>query len=422
MRIALITPGFPKLSETFIASKALGLLRRGWDIHIVCGRSEPAEWAYFPELEAAGMRQRVHVTRPSTTFGQVALHAPLVAVRTMHRRETWRYLFDNHTSLINRLKRWYLDEQLIQLQPDLVHFEFGALAPNRMHLKHTLRCRLVVSFRGYDINYVGLEYPHYYETVWEHADALHLLSKALWERAQRRGCPSSTPYALIPPAIDIDTFLPARKPVAKEIDLVARPLRILSVGRLTWVKGYEYALQAIRHLVDQGIACQYTVIGGGDYLEAIAFARRQLGLDEIVELAGPLPRESVREHLQKTDVFLHAAVSEGFCNAVVEAQAMKVPVVCSDADGLPENVADGETGFIVPRRDPEALAEKLAILAANPNLRLRMGEAGRQRVEKYFQLDDQIAAFDALYRQVLAIHDSSAACNNIRNNEQAMKV
>ena len=101
-------------------------------------------------------------------------------------------------------------------------------------------------------------------------------------------------------------------------------------------------------------------------------------------------------------MFLHAAVSEGFCNAVLEAQAMKLPVVCSDADGLPENVADGETGFVVPRRDPQALAQKLALLANNPALRQRMGEAGRRRVLKHFQIGEQIGRFSRFYEETLA--------------------
>ena len=62
---------------------------------------------------------------------------------------------------------------------------------------------------------------------------------------------------------------------------------------------------------------------------------------------------------------------------------MEVPVVCTDADGLPEDVADGETGFV---RDPAALANELQVLASDPDLRRRMGRAGRQRVAKRFQL------------------------------------
>jgi colanic acid/amylovoran biosynthesis glycosyltransferase len=77
-----------------------------------------------------------------------------------------------------------------------------------------------------------------------------------------------------------------------------------------------------------------------------------------------------------------------------------LPVVCTDADGLPENVADGETGFVVPRRQPQALAEKLLLLINNPTLRYEMGQAGRLRVEKYFQLEEQTDAFRHFFDRV----------------------
>jgi colanic acid/amylovoran biosynthesis glycosyltransferase len=100
-------------------------------------------------------------------------------------------------------------------------------------------------------------------------------------------------------------------------------------------------------------------------------------------------------------VLLHAAVSEGFCNAVVEAQSMGRPVVCTDAGGLPENVANGVTGFVVPRHDPDAMADRLAALAADPALRMRMSVAGRQRVLDRFDRTRQLDDFAKFYEQVL---------------------
>ncbi|HUO52957.1 MAG TPA: glycosyltransferase, partial [Gemmatimonadaceae bacterium] len=128
----------------------------------------------------------------------------------------------------------------------------------------------------------------------------------------------------------------------------------------------------------------------------------QLGLVDRVTLCGAQPPALIRDEMLRADVFLHAAVSEGFGNAVMEAQSMMLPVVCTDADGLRENVSDGESGLVVPRRDPRALADAMARLAPEPALRQRMGESGRKRVLVKFRLADQIAAFGALYERVLA--------------------
>jgi glycosyltransferase involved in cell wall biosynthesis len=110
-------------------------------------------------------------------------------------------------------------------------------------------------------------------------------------------------------------------------------------------------------------------------------------------------------------VLLHAAVSEGFCNAVVEAQAMALPVICTDADGLLENIVDGTTGFLAPRRDVHALADKLLLLAHDPALRQQLGQAGAERVRANFRLEDQMAAFEQLYNCTLSgLNKAGDAC------------
>ena len=405
MKVILLVPSFPKLSETFIVSKFLGLLNQGWDVHVVCGRSDPEEWRRFPDLQRRSrLRQRVHVTMPDRPRWLAALLCPLALIRCLvyGPQTTWRYLRRGFQHFgLDVIRRFYLDAELIALRPDLIHFEFGSLAVERLYVKELLDCRVIVSFRGYDLNYVGLGTPDYYKTVWENADALHLLGRDLLNRAWGRGCPPNKPHALIPPAVDQDFFEPNKHKHFEVVGTPERPLRILSVGRLEWKKGYEYALQAAKLLTDQGIHFEYHIVGEGDFSEPIAFAKHQLGLENMIQMAGAQSRSEVKQEMLWADVFLHSAVSEGFCNAVMEAQAMALPVVCTDADGLSENVADEITGFVVPRRQPRMLAERLFLLARHPDLRQRMGQEGRKRVGADFQPRKQIAEFDRLFRQVL---------------------
>jgi colanic acid/amylovoran biosynthesis glycosyltransferase len=404
-RVVQIVPAFPKLSETFIVSKFLGLLQHGWDMHVICGESDPREWQRFPELRGlADVQQRVHLAWPHRPRWLATLLVPVAFIWTiwLNPSGSWRYFYWGWSKFRwDLLRRFYLDSAILALKPDIIHMEFGALAAERMYLKGLLGCRVIVSFRGYDLNFVGLDNPGYYQQVWEQADALHLLGEALWQRAQKRGCPPEKMHRLIPPAIDPMKFDAVEQQPFEVVGTRERPLRIASVGRLEWKKGYDYALQAVRLLVDQGICCEYHLIGGGSYFDAVSFARYQLGLESVVRFMGELTSQEVNSQLLWSDVFLHAAVSEGFCNAVLEAQAMGVPVVCTDAGGLPENVVNGETGFVVPSRDPQALAEKLALLTRELPLRQKMGQAGRQRVQTNFKLADQILAFDRLYKQVL---------------------
>lgn len=404
-RIVLVVPSFPKLSETFVVSQFAGLLERGWDVHIVCSTSEESEWQKFPKLAAQSeVRRRVHVRWPIKPRWLAGLLLPATFARSFlaNPRGTTCYLLEGLRRWgIRAAEQFYLDANIIRLRPDLIHFEFGALAVKRMHLKPWIGAKILVSFRGYDLNFVGLEDPNFYHEIWEHADALHLLGEDLWRRAQRRGCPSNKPHFLIPPAIDTEFFDPGAR---SHVDICGnpdRPLRILGVGRLEWKKGYEWGLQAIQKLIEKGIHTEYRIIGDGASLEAVMFACHQMGLEDAVQWLGALPRTGVREQMQWADVFLHSAVSEGFCNAVLEAQSMALPVVCTDADGLPENVAHGGTGFVVPRRDPEAIAARLTQLAGDPTLRQRMGTAGRERVLSHFRISHQIDSFERMYRFIL---------------------
>lgn len=393
MRVVSVVPTFPKPSETFIVRKFLGLLERGVDVHVVCNRSEREAWQQFPELERLpGVGRRVHRMMPVRPRWRALLGGPFAATRALaaNPSSVWRYGPSS-------AKRLLLDAPLIRLNPDIVHFEFGALAVGRMSLRELLGSRVVVSFRGYDLNFSGLDVDGYYDEVWEHADALHFLGRDLWHRALARGCPADKGHRLIPPAVDLEVWAPDRNRSLEVLGTTEHPLRILGVGRLEWKKGFEYALQAIRHLVDDGVVCQFEILGDGSAFESLAFARHQLGLEDVVQLEDLVSPDQVRERMKEADVLLHSAVSEGFCNAVVEAQAMGLPSVVSDAGGLPENVADGETGIVVPRRDARGLAEKLTLLARDADLRVTMSRNARRRAEEHFSFDRQIDAFVDLY-------------------------
>lgn len=403
-RLILVVPAFPKLSETFIVSKAAGLLEAGWDVHVVCQRGGQEEWQRFPHAIRAALERRVHVTWPvkprllsaallPAAVGASAIRAPELTTRYL-RRGRERFGWD-------ALRRIYLDAKVLNLSPDIVHFEFGTLAVGKTYLKEFLGCRLSVSFRGFDLNFAGLDDPRYYEEVFREADLIHCLGEDLWRRAVRRGCPPDKEHVLIPPAIDVAFFDPGERAAARVVGTPDRPIRILSVGRLEWKKGYEDALEAVRRLRTAGISVEYRIVGEGSYLDAVAYARHEMGLEDSVSFLGALPSADVKREMLWADVFFHAAVSEGFCNAVIEAQAMKLPVVCTDADGLPENVLEGETGFVVPRRDPDAMELGISRLAGDPSLRERMGKAGRRRVEKHFRIEDQIVAFDRAYARLL---------------------
>jgi colanic acid/amylovoran biosynthesis glycosyltransferase len=400
MRVALVVPTFPKLSETFIVSHAAALAKAGIDVSVHCRRFDRSGWTKRlgedPDLEGIRVCPRPRL-RP--VWRAIAL-APLQTLRLLLARPavTARYLHRAVRSHGARaIIRLYEDTRLILEAPDIVHVEFGSLAAERPDLGHLLGRQMVVSFRGYDLNFVGLDKRGYYDEVWRRADYLHFLGEDLLHRAVQRGLPSGKPYKLIPPAVDADLFTPPDGRSVRDDDKTT--LSILSIGRLHWKKGYEYGLAAVAILRDRGIDLTYRILGGGEHLEAVAFARHQLGLDDCVEILGPAGHQELRRQLEWADVVLHPAVSEGFSNAVLEAQAAGLPVVSSDADGLRENVIDQTTGIVTERRNVQAMAAALERLAGSPELRSSMGTAGRERA-RALNPAAQIEAFLAMYEEL----------------------
>ncbi len=401
MRVVMVVPRFPVMSEVFLFRKAAALVERGINVRVVAATSPRSEWTRMPEVPGArDLRQRTTTAWPVRPRWLVPLLLPMVMVGCLLRapattvgylRRGW-----NRFGFAGLLRRFYLDAHIIAARPDVVHFEFGTMAIERPHLGELLGAATVVSFRGYDVVHGGLSDTSTYREVWKNIDGLHFLGEDLRRRALRRGCPADRFYALIPPAVDAGDFERLRA-----AETSSGPTTLLSVGRLHWMKSYEDALQVVRLLLDSGHNVNYRIIGAGPHETAVRFAVRQLELVDKVSLLGARSSEEVRREMRRADLFLHTAVQEGFCNAVLEAQASGLPVVASDAGGLSENVVDGVTGLVRRRRDPQALAEAAGLLVSDPELRQTMGAAGRRRALTEFNLDLQIDRFLELYEAVM---------------------
>jgi glycosyltransferase involved in cell wall biosynthesis len=160
---------------------------------------------------------------------------------------------------------------------------------------------------------------------------------------------------------------------------VAHTGSLLSVGRLRAPKDFVTLVRAMA-----GLEARLLIAGDGPDRPALEAEIDRLGLTN-VELLGT--RDDVPELLAGSDVFVLATESEGLPMSVLEAMAAGLPVVASAVGGVPELVVDGETGVLVPPGDSAALARALETVVADPGLRDRLGDAGRQRAEHEFSLD-----------------------------------
>jgi colanic acid/amylovoran biosynthesis glycosyltransferase len=400
LRLILVANSVPVADTDFLKDKVFGLSQY-FDLHFLCWGKKSSKEKFLQKFGDKLGSANVHLfyNKWSTlTFlrllllnGSRLLLYPSLSIKTIYKMLNL-YQGDKKKAFI----KFSLYFPILRLNPDIVHFEFGTLAHTFSDLKQFVHCKASVSFRGYDINFMGLDIPGYYQDVWSNFDGFHFLGNDLKERAIRRGYTGGKVEMLIPPAIDTTMFTPTGNRNAGD------KLVIISVGRLTWKKGYEYALQALAVLKQKGYSFEYRIVGDGNHRQAIQFAVTELGLVDVVVLLGALNKHEVQKELDNAHVFLHPAVSEGFCNAVIEAQAMALPVIATNADGLAENIKDGITGFIVPVYNAPAIAEKLEWCFANKNELPAMGKEGVKRVQQYFKIEEQVEKFKDFYTRLHA--------------------
>jgi glycosyltransferase involved in cell wall biosynthesis len=170
--------------------------------------------------------------------------------------------------------------------------------------------------------------------------------------------------------------------------------------RLVPVKGLTYLLQAIALLRAEFPTIRLEIAGVGPEQQAIEDQAVSLGIRDRVNLLGW--HKQLEPLMARWDIFALPSLDEGFGAALVEAMAMGLPVVASAVGGLLEIVEEGQSGYLVPPADPEALARRLRTLLLDPALRCAMGSAGRERVLKHFSAAAMSSAFTAIYDEILA--------------------
>ncbi len=402
--------------ETFLASKLERLAARGYRVTVVVGRGDsgrplpgvdvlaliPRGRSRLPHLAAAAALVPLLVRSPRRAAAVVrAAGRPTAAGKAVTRRQA-----------IERVRTY---ARLAAIRPDVIHFEWATGAIRFHSLGDALGCPVVVSCRGTDVNVhpytVSMrEVAAGLRLALGRATAVHCVSEAMRQEALTHGLDPVKTW-LIRPAVDPTFFHPPRLP-----SVPGDRYRLVAVGSLRWRKGFEYALLAVDALVREGIPVSLDIIGDDPAAEVGETSERErlrssitdLGLQDRVRLRGQLEPADVLTALQQSDVLLHTSLSEGLPNSVLEAMACGLAVVATDVGGTREAVRDGIEGFLVPARDIGATVSALRALWQEPELRARMGVAGRARVEAEFTVERQIDRWVELYEHVATTRERSA--------------
>jgi glycosyltransferase involved in cell wall biosynthesis len=213
---------------------------------------------------------------------------------------------------------------------------------------------------------------------------------------------------ILPNCIDLDEFEQKLSPgeIRRELGLSPKSILIGALGNLRPEKDLETFLQAARSILDVIPSAEFLVIGDGTAGNQLKSLANDLHLSESVHFLGERP--DVPDLLASLDILVLSSYTESFPNAILEAMTMGKPVVATNVGGIPELVEEGQTGLLVPPRDPKAIADCVLSLCRDSARRVQMGRAARVRVESNFTVQAVTAQLEGIYVRSLRERFGSA--------------
>jgi glycosyltransferase involved in cell wall biosynthesis len=294
-----------------------------------------------------------------------------------------------------------LRSMLAAKSPALVHAHFGPDGCNAIALARALQVPLVVTFHGYDVTVDDTFLPRLYiqrrELLKAHAARFICVSEFIRKQAIAKGFPADK-MVVHYTGIDLDAF--------HVRPMVSRSPVVLFVGRLAPKKGCEYLIRAMARVQGVMPAAQLIVIGDGPL--RLQLERHAASVLKNFQFLGEQEPIAVRDWMNRATVLGAPSViaesgdAEGFGMIFAEAQAMGLPVASFASGGIPEAVADEQSGFLVPERDDEALATKLLLLLGDRDLWTRMSKTGQARAKRLFDIRKQAPILENIYDVVLS--------------------
>lgn len=385
LRVLYVVSLFPCWSETFIVREMHALLGHGADIAILS--LKPSSEAMVQE-RAAELLDRTRHPRAAlhsiVGMATLALRHPLVvggfvATLCVH---MWRQpgnLLRSLGALCRAAGQW---RWIRDFDPQIIHAPWATYpATVAWFLSRLTGKPYSFTSRAHDI------------FVEDHMMAAKLASTALAVTITRNNVRHMARWMKAPGAVPIEVVHSALDlpEIAYNRDARA-PHRLLSVGRLDPIKGFDVLLPALAELARRGVQFDSVIIGEGEERARLEAQRDALGLRDRVSFAGAQSNTAVRVAMAEATLMVMPCVvtpegnADGIPNVLTEAMASGLPVVSTRVSGIPELIDDGVSGRLVEPNDALALADAIAQMLADPALRDACAEAGRRKVESEFDV------------------------------------
>lgn len=407
MRIAFLVNMFPLTTEPFVVNQIVGLIDRGHTVDIFARYRSGGDPVHSQVVKYQLMDRTLCLNIPALrvervkSAGKIILNwgwrRPLHLLRSMN---VFRYGKAAGNLELLCGQAFFLKKPLELPAYDIIHCHFGPAGILGQHLREVdaIRGTLLTTFHGYDVAaYVAREGKGIYDELFRKGEAFTCSSNFIREKLIAGGCNPAKIF-LFKLGTDLTKFDFLERRVEAD-----GAIRLITVARLVEKKGLVYSIKAVADLVGQFPKLEYTIVGDGYLRQDLSLLIERLNLEKNVFLVGWKTQEEVRRLLAQSHIFVLASVSssdgdvEGQGLVLQEAQAMGLPVVCTNHNGFSESILDGQSGFLVPERNAEALSAKLAELFSHPESWREIGRTGRDFVETEFDLSKRNDALVELY-------------------------
>ncbi|MEZ4944364.1 MAG: glycosyltransferase family 4 protein [Cyclobacteriaceae bacterium] len=265
-------------------------------------------------------------------------------------------LVDHTTDKKVRIKMLFRLIKILRFAPDVIHIQWPIHANYLTKFIQSKVIKFIISLRGSQINvkpYTDVSVNKLYQQIFPfcyfHSVSENLKIKSLaWHANKEKVKVIYSPVS----HLFLDAFVQNKQKRSSS-------LRILSIGRFHWVKGYNYAIEAIKILKAKNVECNYTIVADNEVPAELLYQIKDAGLTNTVSIRGGVLHDKIPLLLRDYDVFLLPSVEEGIANVVIEAMAQGLPVISTNCGGINELIANGQNGWLVPVRDPHAMAQAI---------------------------------------------------------------
>jgi glycosyltransferase involved in cell wall biosynthesis len=403
LRLTYLHGRYPVLTETFIDREVQGLLDRGVDLRIISIRR--------PDMLLSGAQQalaaRVRYLLPPS-LRELAL--------------AYAWALGRHPRTFISVLIWLLTRHHARgrRQRTALHFATGVYAAWVLRDRRGIHIHAHFVDRAATVALVAARLLDTTYSVTAHAREIYVDPVLLPERIGNAAFSvTCTEYNRRHMTEELGPVVTARLVrLYHGLDLAAYatngrhpadPPLVLSVAQLWERKGLRYLIEACAMLRERNCVFRCEIVGEGPQRAELQALIERLGVGDLVTLTGPLAHPEVVERYRRAAVFVLPCVvtedgdRDGIPNVILEAMAAGLPVISTPVSGIPEVVRDRETGFVVPERDPAAVASAIEIVVADPEGARAIAERGRALVHAEFELQRNVDRLVKLFEPVAAV-------------------